>query len=258
MVQAVQAMVLAVYCKAGGEAGLPSNQPHVPSHSTLPHPQPPATHPAPTLTRHLHLPPRSVLNAARSWDGELPVAQRAASASLASSGTPFRTKAPPSGNPGTPATQGSATAQGGSGAGPSPLGPTKQPSGGVAVTASAGSQAADTAARTAASKEKQAAAEQAKAIQQQLSKLEKQVAAEAGADHQGGSAAPSSKGGSAAPAKGILYARPSDISLRERQLVARQGDVVVAPALEKTLSGVPQHSAAAAQQVQQAQRRSVS
>ncbi len=195
---------------------------------------PASTHPA--------LYPCSVMHSARSWDGEVSVPQRTASASLASSGTPFRTKAPPSSTPG-PAPSGGATTQG-SAIGASPLSPAKQATGGVALTATATSQAADSSSRAAASaKEKAAAAEQAKALQQQISKLEKQ-AAEAGAK-QGGNAGTATAG-----------ARPSDFSLRERQLVARQGEVAVAPALDKTLSGVPQRGAAvAAQQAQQ--RRSV-
>lgn len=186
------------------------------------------------------------MHAARSWDGELSVPQRAASASLASSGTPFRTKAPPSTT--TAPTQGSAI-------GASPLSPSKQASGGVALTATATSQPTDGSGRAAVTaREKQAAAEQAKAIQQQISKLEKQAAAEAGAN-QGGSVG-AKRGGSAAPVS-TTGARPSDISLRERQLVARQGEVAVAPALEKTLSGVPQRSASAGASQQQPQRRSV-
>ncbi|KAI7841970.1 hypothetical protein COHA_004497 [Chlorella ohadii] len=136
-------------------------------------------------------PTESVMHAARSWDGEVSVPQRAASASLASSGTPFRTKAPPSSTPG-PAPSGGATTQG-SAIGASPLSPAKQATGGVALTATATSQAADSSSRAAASaKEKAAAAEQAKALQQQISKLEKQ-AAEAGAK-QGGNAGTATAG----------------------------------------------------------------
>lgn len=191
------------------------------------------------------------MHAARSWDGELSVPQRAASASLASGGTPFRTKAPPSA---TAAPSSGATTQG-SAIGASPLSPSKQASGGVALTATATSQPTDGSGRAAiTAREKQAAAEQAKAIQQQISKLEKQAAAEAGASQGGGGGA--KRGGSTAPIS-TTGARPSDISLRERQLVARQGEVAVAPALEKTLSGVPQRSTTAGASQQQPQRRSV-
>ncbi|PRW60001.1 cytohesin-1 isoform X2 isoform B [Chlorella sorokiniana] len=124
-------------------------------------------------------PTESVMHAARSWDGELSMPQRAASASLASSGTPFRTKAPPSGTAAAPS--GGAATQG-SGIGASPLSVTKQTAGGVALTATATSQQATEGSGRAVSggREKQAQMEQAKALQQQINKLEKQAAAEAG------------------------------------------------------------------------------
>lgn len=171
----------------------------------------------------------------RLSDGESSLPQRAASASLASSGPPFRTKAPPSG----------ATATGGASQGPgaSPLAPSKQASGGVALTASAGPLAAEASARstTSGGRDKQAQLDQVKAIEQQISRLEKQAGSQAGAE----------PGATQALNTGP---RPSDFSLRERQLVARQRDVTVAPALDKTLSGVQQRPTAAAQQ---GQRRSM-